>query len=82
MSFPHVSEADPLSVPAELVQSELRSPFQSSPSGADIRGTWLELPLDAVSAGDFISTFLYFFLQQPFADLSCALNRTAFALGE
>lgn len=81
MSFPHVSEADPLSVPAELVQSELRSPFQSSPSGADIRGTWLELPLDTVSAGDFISTFL-FFLQQPFADLSCALNRTAFALGE
>lgn len=61
MSFPHVSEADPLSVPAELVQSELRSPFQSSPSGADIRATWLELPLDTVSAGDFISTFLFFY---------------------
>lgn len=78
MSFPHVSEAAPLSVPAEPVQSERRSPFLSPPSGADIRGTWLELPLDTVSAGDFISTFL--FLQQSFADLSCALNRAAFAV--
>ena len=69
MSFPHVSEADPLSVPAELVQNELGSPFRSPPSGANIQGTWLELSLDAVSAGDFISTFL--FLQQSFVDLSC-----------
>lgn len=60
MSFPHVSEADPLSVPAEPVQRELGSPFQNPPSGADIRGTWLELPLDTVSAGDFISAFLFF----------------------
>ena len=60
MSFPHVSEADPLSVPAELVQSELGSPLQSLPSGADIRGTWLELSLDTVLAGGFISTFLFF----------------------
>ena len=75
-----MSEADLLSVPAEPVQSELGSPFQSPPSGADIRGTWLELSLDTVSAGDFISTFL--FLQQSFADLSCTLNRAAFAVQE
>lgn len=69
-----------MSVPAEPVQSKLRSPFQSSPSGADIRGTWLGLSLDTVSAGDFISTFL--FLQQSFVDLSCTLNRAAFAVRE
>lgn len=80
MSFPHVSEADPRSVPAEPVQNELGSPFRSSPSGADIRGTWLELSLDTVSAGDFISTFL--FLQPCLVDLSFALNRAAFAVWE
>lgn len=80
MFFPHVSEADPLSVPAEPVQSELGSPFQKPPSGADIRGTWLELPLDTVSAGDFISAFL--FLQRSFAGLSCTLNRAAFGVWE
>ena len=42
-------------------QSRCGSPFQSLPSGADIRGTWLELSLDTVSAGDFISTFLFFY---------------------
>lgn len=62
MSFPHVSEADPLCVPAEPAQTEPGSPFLSPPSAADIRGTWLGLSLDAVSAGDFICTFLLFFI--------------------
>lgn len=59
MSFPHVSEADPLCVPAEPAQTEPGSPFLSPPSAADIRGTWLGLSLDAVWAGGFICTFLF-----------------------
>lgn len=78
MSFPPVSEADPLCVPAEPAQTEPGSPFLSPPSAADIRGTWLGLSLDAVSAGGFICTFLFLAAVLK-AHLSCALNRAALA---